>query len=412
VAKKRGQNEGSIYQRKDGIWVAAISLGRDPATGKSRRRAAYGQTRKEASEKLQQLQQEQVSGQSPTRKDVTIEALCQEYLEQKDASWSEATKRNAEQHLRIHVVSAIGAVRLSELDPATIARWYRGMKPGRSAELAREYLSGACEMAMRWEWLTRNPVALLEPRRRERSSPEEISLPQMRAILESAQGTRYGATIAILLGCGLRISECLGLCWSDWNEASGLLRVERQLSFVGAGPPTFAALKTRASRRTLQVPSFVHEALVLHRSADRFLEPGYEPEPQWKDLITLGARGKPASSGLLRETLTAARTAAGMKRLTPHHLRHAFASVLIDQGVPITEVAEALGHASPAITMQVYAHKLGGKPQRTGGIMDSAIFAQGSTTPEGVATEVATKPTDTLSKEPRALRKNAKIEGV
>jgi integrase len=403
MARKRGQGEGSIYQRGDGMWVAAISLGRDPATGKPRRRVAYGQTRKEAAEKLQQLQQEQVAGQSPTRRDITVEALCQEYLNQKDNSWSEATKRNAEQHLRIHVVSAIGALRLSELDPATVARWYRSMKAGRSAELAREYFSGACEMAVRWEWLTRNPVALLEPRRRETSRPEEISLPQMRAILESAQGTRYGATIAILLGCGLRISECLGLCWSDWDETQGLLRVERQLSFVGAGPPVFAPLKSRASRRTLQVPHFVTEALVAHREAGRFIEPGYEPEPQWKNLITLSARAKPCLSGLLRATLSEARDAAGMKRLTPHHLRHAFASVLIDQGVPITEVAEALGHASPAITMQVYAHKLAGRPQRTGGIMDNAIFAQTGS----VATEVATKSTATASGKQTALRKNA-----
>lgn len=411
MAKKRGQNEGSIYQRKDLLWVAAISLGRDPATGKPRRRVVYGQTRKEAAEKLQQLQQQQVAGQAPTRRDVTIEALCQEYLAEKSTSWSEATKRNAEQHLRIHVVAAIGAVRLSELDPATVARWYRGMKPGRTAELAREYLSGACEMAVRWEWLTRNPVALLEPRRRAAARPEEISLPQMRAILESAQGTRYGATIAILLGCGLRISECLGLCWSDWDEAQGLLRVERQLSFVGAGPPVFAPLKTRASRRTLQVPSFVTEALVVHRAADRFIEPGYEPEPQWKELITLSARAKPCANGLLGDTLKAAREAAGMKRLTPHHLRHAFASVLIDQGVPITEVAEALGHASPAITMQVYAHKLGGKPQRTGGIMDSAIFAQKSTASGAVATQVATEAPQREDSEQRSLRKNTKNGG-
>ena len=426
MARKRGQNEGSIYQRKDGMWVAAISLGRDPATGKPRRRVVYGRTRKEAAEKLQQIQQEQVIGQSPTRRDVTVEALCQEYLEQKESSWSAATHRNAEQHLRIHVVAAIGAMRLSELDPATVARWYRSMKPGRSAELAREYFNAACEMAMRWDWLARNPVALLEPRRRERSRPEEISLPQMRAILESAQGTRYGAALAILLGCGLRISECLGLCWGDWDETQGLLRVERQLRFVGAGPPTFASLKTRASRRTLQVPSFVHDALVAHRKAGRFIDPGYEPEPQWKDLITLSARAKPCLSGLLRDTLTEARTAAEMKHLTPHHLRHAFASVLIDQGVPITEVAEALGHASPAITMQIYAHKLAGKPQRTGGIMDAAIFTQESSksAPEGssaslsgasrpeAATEVATKTTNPGTSRRKVLRKTIKKRGL
>ena len=47
---------------------------------------------------------------------------------------------------------------------------------------------------------------------------------------------------------------------------------------------------------------------------------------------------------------------AGIPRYSPHELRHTFASILIDQGEPVTFVAGQLGHASPDLTLRVYAH--------------------------------------------------------
>ena len=47
---------------------------------------------------------------------------------------------------------------------------------------------------------------------------------------------------------------------------------------------------------------------------------------------------------------------AGVKRLTPHGLRHTFASLLLADGVPVTEVSHLLGHKDSYTTMKVYAH--------------------------------------------------------
>jgi hypothetical protein len=54
MAKHRGHNEGSVYQRKDGLWCASVSVGRD-ATGKVKRRVLYGKTRKEVQDALIKL---------------------------------------------------------------------------------------------------------------------------------------------------------------------------------------------------------------------------------------------------------------------------------------------------------------------------------------------------------------------
>ena len=52
MAKKRGNNEGSITRRPDGRWMAQVTIGRDPETGKSRRATFYGKTRQDVADKL------------------------------------------------------------------------------------------------------------------------------------------------------------------------------------------------------------------------------------------------------------------------------------------------------------------------------------------------------------------------
>src|SRR5262245_56303826 len=62
MAKKRGNNEGSITKRKNGLWMAQITVGRDPATGKPKRATFYGKTRQEVADKLTKALREQQQG--------------------------------------------------------------------------------------------------------------------------------------------------------------------------------------------------------------------------------------------------------------------------------------------------------------------------------------------------------------
>ena len=62
MARKRGNNEGSITKRKDGLWQAAITIGRDPATGKPKRATFYAKTRKDAADKLAKAPRDKEQG--------------------------------------------------------------------------------------------------------------------------------------------------------------------------------------------------------------------------------------------------------------------------------------------------------------------------------------------------------------
>src|SRR5262249_33569731 len=62
MAKKRGNNEGSITRRKNGLWMAQVTIGRDPQTGKPKRATFYGKTRQEVADKLTKALRERQQG--------------------------------------------------------------------------------------------------------------------------------------------------------------------------------------------------------------------------------------------------------------------------------------------------------------------------------------------------------------
>jgi integrase len=185
-----------------------------------------------------------------------------------------------------------------------------------------------------------------------------------------------------MLGCGLRVSEACGLCWSDWDEERGLLKIDRQMLILPGQDAILATLKTRSSRRTVTVPAFAAQALRERREGQKAeiaerVAKGLVWGNEW-GLIFTGLGGKPTRAQGINASVNDSLIAAGMKSIGMHSLRHAFASVMIDSGMPITEVAHALGHATPAVTMQVYAHKLVGKPSQTAGVMDGLVSGKGS----------------------------------
>ncbi len=84
-------------------------------------------------------------------------------------------------------------------------------------------------------------------------------------LLEDAKGDRFECLYALSLMCGLRMGECLGLKWSDIDLDAGTLRVHRQLQRVRDGGGLVFSEPKNASRRTVDLPQRVVEALKRHR---------------------------------------------------------------------------------------------------------------------------------------------------
>jgi integrase len=94
-----------------------------------------------------------------------------------------------------------------------------------------------------------------------------------------------------------------------------------------------------------------------------------------RELVFPTEEGKPFHRKAVSKILDAAITKAEIKRLTPHGLRHTFASLLLADGVPVTEASHLLGHKDSYITLRVYSHFIGEETHAVHNLATSILAA-------------------------------------
>lgn len=121
-----------------------------------------------------------------------------------------------------------------------------------------------------------------------------------------------------------------------------------------SGHQSFSELpKTAAGLRKLPLPLSLKDELQRHLKT-------YSNHPEY---VFTGRDGGPLRKTWARRHFSPAVIAAGLPRLTPHHLRHTCAALLIAQGAHAKDIQEWLGHSSYRVTMDVYGHLF---PERQG----------------------------------------------
>lgn len=174
-----------------------------------------------------------------------------------------------------------------------------------------------------------------------------------------------GAAIILAIGSGLRRGELLALRWSDVDLEAATLRVSRALECVATVDPgnpeqrrpelRFKEPKTAGSRRSIPLPRFAIERIRQHRweQKTRFDALGI-----WRtnDSLVFDRAGEPWNPNTFGTEF--AKRARKMK-LPPvrlHDLRHSYASLMLESGVDLKTVSQALGHSTIRITADTYAH--------------------------------------------------------
>jgi integrase/recombinase XerD len=171
--------------------------------------------------------------------------------------------------------------------------------------------------------------------------PKAISVEDVEALLaaagadETPRALRDRALLELLYGCGARISEAIGLDVDELDLESGTVRL------LGKG----------SKERIVPVGSYAREAVSAYLVRGR---PALVGAGSGSPALFLNARGGRLSRQSAWTVLRAAAERAGIRReISPHTLRHSFATHLLDGGADVRVVQELLGHAS-VTTTQVY----------------------------------------------------------
>lgn len=352
---------GSIYKRADGRWTAAVDLRQ--TNGRRQRRAFYGATRQEVISKLQAAQRQLADGLPLPGQRQTVADFLELWL--RDSVIRKVRPKTLQRYgeiVRLHLVSHLGHVRLSNLGPADVERAMNeaiagGASP-RSAAHMRAVLRTALNVAMRWGLVGRNVASLAGPPHVPEREIRPLSRSDARAILEAVRGDRLAALFTVALALGLRQGEALGLRWPDIDLEAGTLSVQRSLQRVD-GDWFFPEPKTTRSRRTIPLPGPVTTALRAHRARqlqERLrLGPAWRGE-KWGGLVFTDEAGDPVSGFHVRRRFNTLLKVAGLSAMRYHDLRHGAASLMAAQGVPARVAMEILGHSQISTTMNIYAH--------------------------------------------------------
>lgn len=358
--KQRGRGEGSISQRPSGRWEAKITIGTD-GNGRRIRRAVYGDTKEEVQDKLAELRREARAGILVEPSALTLGEYLAEWLSTTvKPKCSPTTYNRYESIVRLKINPIIGGLKVSTLAPMHVyhlmGELQRKGESLWSQKLAGMYLHTALKTAVRLKLLASNPAADVpraKPGEREMSI---LSEEQVKVMLTASKERRLGALFVLAVGSGMRQGELLGLAWSDFDLDAGTVTVRRSLvevkkkdsgeRFITKEP------KSRSSKRTIKLSSFVVETMRRHR--DAMLKEGNIAKPVF---CTKGGEYV-QKSNMMRQIYRPMLKKAGLPRIRFHDLRHCHVSLLLASGESIKAISRRLGHGGIEITLKTYGHLL------------------------------------------------------
>ena len=229
---------------------------------------------------------------------------------------------------------------LAEVDPLLLRRYLAELKMKNFAKrsIARRLscLRSFFKFLCREGYLATNPVSILRSPKLERRLPPVLEVEEVARLLESHDGTAKGlrdqALLETIYSAGLRVSEAVGLDVDRVDFIGGIIKVYGKVKKERLCP---------IGERALQ-------------AIQRYLEK--RPKARETKGVFLNQRGRRLTARSVRRVLDQALQRASLNRhVSPHALRHSFATHLLDRGADLRSVQELLGHQSLSTT-QIYTH--------------------------------------------------------
>lgn len=362
MAARRGNNEGSIYQAKDGRWVAALTVGYDKK-GKQKRKVWYGKTRREVQEKLTEALNLQRQGQLTLKslENITIKEWLNLWLEEyKQHSLKPRTFLSYQKIAEIYLVPELGKIRLKNLTTNQIQKAINSLASkvsSRTVEYAISILKQALKQAMVEGYIYNNPALNVSLPRKEQGNVTSLTLKEVEKVFSIIENPAHYIIYYTFLSTGIRRGELLALKWNEVDLSGQVFNIKWGITKDLDGKWGIDTPKTPESTRSFTIPdklavmlkkhqleqkkqilkagiAYNNQGLVFAKDDGNFYDPDYISR-RWKmycDKLAI-------NSNL-------------------HELRHTFATFALQSGMDITTVSKILGHKDVTTTLNIYSHIL------------------------------------------------------
>ncbi len=378
--------QGHITKRGANSYTVIINLGRDPLTGKRRQlwRSIKG-TKKDAEALRIELLHQRDSGMDAPPGKLTVAQYLERWLrDYAEPSTAPKTYRTCSDTVRRHLIPALGSLPLTKLRPQHIQGFYarllregrldgRGGLSPRSVQRQHQVLHVALRHAVQWQLLSLNPADAVQLPRAQHQEIRPLGLDEIQQLLAAADDTPYGTLVHLALMTGLRLGELTGLRWRDTNLEAGAIHVQQVCQWLPRQGFTFPSPKTPKSRRAVALSPDTIDRLRQHRQRQLETRVALGPDYAGYDLVLATSLGTPIDPSNLRRAWKAILKTAGIGHLRFHDLRHAHASLMLQQGTHPKIVSERLGHSGVGITLNLYSHVVPGLQEQAAAGLDRLV---------------------------------------
>jgi len=382
---------GHMRRRGKNSWELKFDAGRDEKNERITQYHNFRGTRKEAEFKLAELIASVGKGAYVVRSTISIYLHVAARIDQWEGL-GKITAATAERYrglLENQIKPHIGDIPIQKLKPADVERWHTtlmtsgrrdgtgGLSP-RMVRHAHRLLSKALKEGMRHDLVVRNVAASESPPKINADEITVLDGDQIKALVEKLRGRAMYPRAITALFTGIRRGELLALRWhhADLDGKNPVLRVREAIEETKAHGLRIKAPKTKNSIRDVTLPDIVVDALrdLKRAQLEQRIALGLGKLPD-DALIFPRLNGAAQSPRAFSKAWADAADSIGFPQITFHAFRHTHASHLIDAGIDVVKISRRLGHASPAITLKIYAHLFHARDDKSADAINAAVAA-------------------------------------
>lgn len=355
--------------KKQILWQARYTAGRDPVSGKQIQRSLYAQTQKEVAQKLKEITLSIDHGTHIVPSKMTVGEWFDIWQRDYLGDIKESTAYLYKKTIELYIVPHLGTIRLDNLKPHTIQVCYNELlKPksknakaisAKTVKNVHGILHKGLQQAVENGFLSVNPTNACKLPKVER---QELHLPDEAFIvnfLKEIRGHQYEQLYIITLFTGLREGEVLGLTWENVDLENGTLTVKQQLRRgQEKGRGYYISSTKNGKSRVIALSPTVIQAFRLQRCQ----------QEQWRKnaaelwsgnadgMVFTNRVGQYLSYRTIYDCFKRIVKNLGFPDTRFHDLRHAYAMISLKSGVDLETVKENLGHSTAEFTARVYAY--------------------------------------------------------
>lgn len=370
ATSRRSPGDGSVYQLKNGKWVAVLDLGIG-VNGKRNRSTKTTTSKVLASRALRDMQIKHKQNDLLSNQRKTFAQVASQWIE---FGISENVRQStANGYIDIYdryIKLFLGHRSITEIDVNEIDAWLVHLKSiGLSASTrrkARQTCNTIFKFALRKRYALQNPVTDSQVPAYEPGSVTQVqpplSLKEAQSYLEYFRNTDLDLFIYLALFTGMRRGEIIGLNWSDISFDDLTLTVNRTAKETtfrrsdGSSKTTLVLNPPKTSHSKRKIPIEKDAQFALKRQQNKQRKQKLKAGENWQETDAVltsdfGARSHPSN---VYKRYRKLHKNSGLRYVRPHDLRHTVAVLGLDAEIPIEEISRLLGHSTLSVTMDIY----------------------------------------------------------